>query len=430
MKGKIIFLILVVLCSLQLDGFSQISLSGDFRTRTEYRNGFMTLMKEGQDPALFTSQRSRINLGYTGDKYRVWMSVQDIRTWGMTAPQPIGDDGQFMAVHEAYVEYFVNKKFSVQGGRMELAYDDRRIFGSLDWAQAGRKHDLALLKYTDSTCAVHAGFAYNSRGEHLVDNFYTNANGYKAMQFVWANKKFKDLSLSFLFFNHGIDHQFTQTGKLENAIRYSQTIGTRWEYKKNRFAFNGFAYSQTGRDGINRQLNAYDINSDLNFDLTRKFTLIGGFEYLSGTSQLATDGVNRSFTPFYGTNHLFNGYMDYFFVGSQHWNNVGLQDVFVKFRYKIPKGFAAVHVHNFQSAADIRDLSDITGTGAMSRNLGNTVDFTVRQQVTKELTIQGGYSQMFGTESMEALKGSNRGGVNNWAYLWVIFKPDFLAKRQ
>lgn len=409
--------------------FAQISFDGDFRTRTEYRNGFMTMMKEGQDPALFTSQRSRINLGYTGDRYIVRMSVQDVRTWGVTAPQPIANDGGFLSVHEAYVEYFVNKKFSVKGGRMELVYDDHRIFGSLDWAQAARKHDLALFKYTDSTWAVHAGFAYNSQAENLVDNFYTNTNGYKAMQFLWANKKFRDLSLSFLFLNHGIDHQFEENGVQAHAIRFSQTVGTRWEYRKNRFAFNGFAYSQTGRDGINRELRAYDLNADLNYDITRKFTLTGGFEYLSGTSQLATDGVNRSFSPFYGTNHLFNGYMDYFFVGNQHWNSVGLQDVFVKFRYKIPRGFAAVHVHNFQSAADIRNLNEPVGGEGMNRNLGNTVDLTIRQQITQELAIQGGYSQMFATESMEMLKGSNKPGTNNWAYLWVIFKPNFMAKR-
>ena len=34
---------------------------------------------------------------------------------------------------------------------------------------------------------------------------------------------------------------------------------------------------------------------------------------------------NNSFTPFYGTNHKFNGHMDYFYVGN-HIGNVGLRE--------------------------------------------------------------------------------------------------------
>jgi hypothetical protein len=404
---------------------AQLSLTGDFRARSEYRHGFQSLAKDGQDAAFFTAQRSRINLNYGAERYHVRFSVQDVRTWG-SQPQIVGSDG-LMSVHEAWLEYFVTKKFSVKGGRMELAYDDHRIFGNLDWAMAGRKHDLMLLKYTDSTWTVHAGFAYNQDREQNITNLYTIPNSYKAMQYLWANKQFRDLSLSFLFLNNGL--QFTEeiNGVPNHSIKYSQTVGTRWAYKRNKFAFNGFGYSQTGKDGRNRDLSAYDIASDINFQVAPLVTLTGGFEYLSGTSQLETNpNINRSFSPFYGTNHLFNGYMDYFYVGN-HFNSVGLQDIYLKASYKLPKGFVSINCHNFQSAAAIRDVNSETGA-AMNSNLGNAVDLTIRQQFTKELAIQAGYSQMFATSSMEALKGGNRGLNNNWAYVWVIFKPDFMKK--
>ncbi len=36
-----------------------------------------------------------------------------------------------------------------------------------------------------------------------------------------------------------------------------------------------------------------------------------------------------AFTPLYGTNHKFNGWMDYFYVGN-HGSSIGLQDINAK----------------------------------------------------------------------------------------------------
>ena len=43
---------------------------------------------------------------------------------------------------------------------------------------------------------------------------------------------------------------------------------------------------------------------------------------------------NKAFTPFYGTNHKFNGFMDYFHVGN-HANSVGLIDIYTKVKTKL-----------------------------------------------------------------------------------------------
>jgi hypothetical protein len=60
--------------------------------------------------------------------------------------------------------------------------------------------------------------------------------------------------------------------------------------------------------------------------------LAAGYEYLSGNSYNKTDKV-YAFEPFYGTNHKFNGFMDYFYVGN-HINSVGLHDAWLKYGYK------------------------------------------------------------------------------------------------
>ncbi|MCY7359792.1 MAG: hypothetical protein LH609_20535 [Rudanella sp.] len=50
---------------------AQFTFSGQLRTRTEYRNGQGTVLKEADKAAFFTSQRTRISAAYAG--YRIPM---------------------------------------------------------------------------------------------------------------------------------------------------------------------------------------------------------------------------------------------------------------------------------------------------------------------------------------------------------------------
>lgn len=64
---------------------AQLTATGQFRTRTELRSGQGTLSPEGAVPALFTSQRSRLNIGYSSYRYKFFTSIQDVRVWGQDA---------------------------------------------------------------------------------------------------------------------------------------------------------------------------------------------------------------------------------------------------------------------------------------------------------------------------------------------------------
>ena len=76
---------------------------------------------------------------------------------------------------------------------------------------------------------------------------------------------------------------------------------------------------------------------DVAYTLKEKFTIGLGYEYISGQSKTDTtkayNDVNHAFNPIFGTNHKFNGYMDYYYV-SNHTNNVGLQDIIFRLNYK------------------------------------------------------------------------------------------------
>jgi len=111
--------------------------------------------------------------------------------------------------------------------------------------------------------------------------------------------------------------------------------------------------------------------------------------------------------------------MDYFYVGN-HTNTVGLSNPFLKIGYKKDKQSVAAHIHSFYSAADILDTST---SQKMDSNLGTELDLLYRYTFSPVMFIQVGYSQMFATESMEAIKGGDRNETNNWGYIMLKFTP-------
>ncbi|MEK6615250.1 MAG: hypothetical protein AABZ32_03935, partial [Bacteroidota bacterium] len=288
--------------------YAQFTLTGEIRPRTEYRHGYKSLMDTSQSGTVFTEQRSRLGFGYSSDKYKVGITLQDVRVWGSQS-QLNKTDG-LTSVHEAWGEYFFTKKLSTQLGRQELNYDDERIFGGVGWTQQARSHDVALLKYADSTFTVHIGAAYNQNAETNIGTSYTILNNYKELHFLWLNKKMGNINASFLAVNNG-----AQSPVAINSTRFSSTAGPYLEYKKDKIVASVRGYYQIGVDVSKKDMQAYFAGVDFSYTLMKKLTLGIGGEIISGQSQTDTTkaykDVNHSFNPLYGTAHKFNGYMDY-----------------------------------------------------------------------------------------------------------------------
>jgi hypothetical protein len=175
-------------------------------------------------------------------------------------------------------------------------------------------------------------------------------------------------------------------------------------------------------------LSGKDISAWLaSISISRKIAktdLSMGVDYLTGTDQGATR--NHSFIPYYGTNHKFYGFMDYFYVGNPHMN-VGLVDYYIKTTYKAgSKSTFLAHLHYFAAAADIDDPENIQKK--MSSGLGTEIDLVYDLNISKELNLKIGYSQMLATSSMEVIKGGSKEAVNAWAWAMVSFKPTFTRK--
>lgn len=393
--------------------YSQLKIDAELRPRAEYRHGFKTLFPNDANAAMFVSQRTRLNTSFSMDKLNFYISFQDVRVWG-DVPQLNIADANGLSLQQAWAEILLDRNFSLKLGRQEVVYDDSRIFGNVNWAQQARSHDMALLKYKKNDFRIDVGLAFNQSKEGLVGTNLTTPKTYKAMQFAWFHKEWNNFSGSFLFLNNGLQ---SSTG-----LKYSQTIGTHIKTKVYGLDIVSNLYYQFGNDILNRDLSAYLLGLEANYKATDKIKLGLGMELLSGNDYNTPGSKNYAFTPFYGTNHKFNGLMDYFYVGN-HANNVGLLDVYMKVNYKLnPKSSLTTFIHNFSAAADINTT--------VSKQLGTELDIVYGYKFTKEIGIKAGYSHMFPTEGMEILKGNNDNNTNNWGWVMVTIKPTLFSSKK
>lgn len=401
---------------------AQLDITGQYRVKPEFRNGYQQPLLASELPSFHVSQRARLGANYTHKLFKFKLSLQDVRTWGNTSNIAIDDNG-YLSVYEANVSLFFGKKWSVKMGRQPISYDNQRIFGELDWAMQGRRHDAALVKFRDNQWKVDVGLTYNNEKPTYSHPTYT-LNNYKTFQYVWAEKKWTDFKASLLFLNNGMEYIYTVDSTEYGAIYYSQTFGTHLEYKKEKVELTGFGYYQTGFDQSKRGIIAYNASLEAAYKPSDKLKLSLGGEILSGTSQdPSADEYNRSFSPLYGTNHKFNGYMDYFYVGN-HEKNVGLNDVYLKGKYKMNKfTFGLANHLFFANAAVINEDLFSPEPVQMDPFLGYEIDFTVKYQFADEVTIEAGYSHLFDTSTMREVKGTNNQTTSNWAYLMVVVKP-------
>jgi len=418
---------------------AQMTLTGEIRPRFEYLHGFGAPSDTLQKSSQFILQRTRLNFGYKADKFKTGIVLQDVRVWGNQSQLNLGDGGGSFGLHEGWAEYSFNTKIAMKLGRQELSYDDERMLGAVGWAQQARSHDAFVLKYADSTFTVHAGVAYNQNAAATVGTSYSIVKSYKEMQYLWFNKQIKSLNISLLALNVG-----QQSPAAINSTRYVTTVGTHTEYKtKPLYVGFNFYYQigndNTGTSGKIREVNAMNTAIDVAYTMKEKFTAGLGYEYLSGQSGTDTTtaykNINHAFNPFFGTNHKFNGYMDYYYVGN-HLNTVGLQDIIVRLKYKAEKWNVALDFHQFMAAADVLDSKELTKTGqykAMNSSLGSEIDLTFAYNLTGGVGIQAGYSHYLPSETLGMVKGvkdwkgdGRTDQTSNWAYVMITFKPNFL----
>jgi hypothetical protein len=392
----------------------KLAVEAQVRPRAELRNGAFTLRQEGEESAFFVSQRSRLTAVYTYDKISVGLSAQNVRVWGQSG-QITRNDGDLTTFNEAWAAYQFDEATSIKIGRQALSYDDQRILGALDWHQAGRWHDVALFRYEPESFTLHAAAGVSQDNENVLGNFYREPGGnYKNMQMLWFEKPLSEsYRFSLLLLNTGFEVAS------DSSTSYMQTMGGNFYKTGDLLDLTATFYYQAGENTVGQDVNALLASLYGSYQLTQKFFLLGGVDYVSGESMI--DGGaddSQAFNPLYGTHHKFYGLMDYFYVGNPH-GNVGLFDQFLGLAFApSPQLKFQLTGHHFNAAAELAGEA-----GNPTADLGTELDFTFLWKAEEYLTIVGGYSQMFATENMETIKGGENDVVNNWAWLMFNFRP-------
>ncbi|MCL2501528.1 MAG: alginate export family protein [Bacteroidales bacterium] len=404
------------------DDEQSFSLSGQIRSRAEYRNGAFFPRHQGTLPATFINNRARLSMDFKKSYLEFKMSAQHVSVWG---EDPLVDRNGRMMMNEAWAKMYVGNGFFAQLGRQPLSYDDERLLSVIDWHVSGRYHDVLKLGYEDPLNKLHLILAYNQIEEKRSGgNFYMGEQPYKNMQTIWYHhgNNSTPFNISLLMINLGWE---VGSPSLPESS-YMQTWGTHLSYKPGHWNITGSLYGQTGKNDFDIKVSAFMGSIRLAYALNPAWSVWIASDYLSG--QKNDSEKITSFNTLYGANHKFYGAMDYFYASPYLTSNPGLWDNQFGVLYKASdKVDMSLNYHYFSAINNKVRYS--TAWIDIKKGLGSEFDFQINCTIMKDIRLIVGYSFMLGTESMNIIKGGDHKRWQDWGWISLNINPQLLFYR-
>jgi hypothetical protein len=397
---------------------AQFSVNADISPRAELRHGYRILPGENDKVAGHVNQRTRLSLAFQKDNIRTHISFQDVRVWGQ---EPLLSNIPSMSIHEAWAEMMFNNNLALKIGRQQLSYDNQRFFSFNDWHPFARKHDLALLKYKSDAGELHFGTAFNQEWEAYGRNFGTqyDINAYKYMNYLWYHTPLTDsarlslLALADGYQNPGNNEEFNIRGTW--SAFFTMNINAA------ELVFN--PAFQHGKTRLGQDIRAFYFRLEGSLGITEKIRSTLGTEFFSGNDAPdLNDDIFRAFDVPYGAGHANSGFMDYFTNYPVHTGGAGLINPYFKNRIQFDtRAFLNADLHLFFIQNDYLHNDE-----TINKYLGTEVDLTLNYRFNDFTSIIGGFSTMFGTESMEIIKGGSKNKFAYFAYIMLRIRPKLL----
>lgn len=416
----------------------EFDLNAEYRPRAEVRSGYSQPLAKDLSPDLLMMQRVRLNAAYKSKLINARLSIQDSRVFGEVNQKGAAVNKDVKApnlfLYEAWAELVFPKGIAFRIGRQALSYDDQRLLSVCNWNNTGSAHDLALLTYRFNGFKADLGYAYNNdQSNPLTSDYdYGTTSFYKTMAYLWLSQRFghSGWNISAIAVSTG----FQETIKDEEGVEsyqnhYKYTYGGNVEFKKKDIPFSLYAtaYGQSGETNKGIDLSAFMLALKLNYQIVKPLDITGGIDYFSGTSKDADKKKSNTFTGLYGTNHRFNGAMDYW--TSTALPTGGLIDLYLSARYKVCDQVTLLgSFHSFRLAKEMEISSN--------KGLGNEIDLDVTYKFCKIATIQAGWSTYLTSDLTNVVRGVT--GVASptkdtdtrlaqWAYLSLTITPDLFT---
>lgn len=333
-----------------------------------------------------------------------WLSatleLQDVRAWGEEL-STVEASADGLDLHQAFVEGRCPLGLALRVGRQEIAFDNERLVGALDWVDTGRVFDGVKL-------------SYRRRGLEL-DTFWARTGEKNVLARDAAGKVVRgaveDADLGALRVRHAGFAPLRPTliaiyDRLPAIRQHRATFGLYLDGEPARgLRYSGEFYLQTGRRsnaGSSQKLLATLGAASASYTLPVRGApgLALWFEHLSGDDD-ARDGTLRGFDTLYATNHKFYGFMDLFTNIPVDTGGMGLVDVGGRvFVAPWTRLTLLLDYHHLEQAK----RHPVTRT----TTLGNELDLLARVKLNRFLSVEGMAALFLPKLGLANLRGGGR----------------------
>jgi hypothetical protein len=450
-------------------GFSQFTISGEFRPRAEYRDGYIKLRDSSKTPYLDILGRNRLIFEYDNEKFSAKFSFQQAYVFGENNYASDTITRNTINIYEGWFRYKFAKSFAIKIGRTELIYDDGRLFGNSNWSTRGTSHDVGIIEWQDKARNYRGdfGFAINNAAPASIFLASYPVKSYKYMAYVYEQRKmFKDqLTISMLAIldvfqkpntttTQTIDTLYiingsndtigttvlpqpitiTDTKTYPTQLYGRFTIGGTAGFTKNKFKIFASGYYQTGRFNDGRKISAGMYSIFASYQVFKPLNLLIGHEILSGNDYSDTEGLktkSTSFSTLYSSSHGFYGYMDLFTATTALGNGAGLTDLYLRANLKFSEKISLEGTFRYfglqKGYLYAKGKNGTASYIAVDKHLGSEVDLMFVYKPVKNFEINTAYCFFLPTSTMEQFSGL-KAGTSEWAqyaYIMLTYKPTF-----
>jgi hypothetical protein len=406
----------MIILAMSLTASAQFMIDGQLRQRAEFRDGYRQLPSENSNPAALIAQRTRLNLSYAHDeRLRTRISFQDLRVWGAEEQMVMKPS---FGLYEAWLALDFTESFSLQAGRQELRYDkSQRLMSFNDWAPRGRTHDAIVFKYENANSKLHIGGAFNQSQDKTFETHYPLDN-YKTLNYLWYNTNLTpSLNTSFHFIADGFEHP-DDPEEFNVRLTWAGFL----TYNPGSFELRFQPAFQHGKTESGQDISAFYTLLEAHTNWSDNVNTTAGFELFSGNDAEDPGDKFNAFSDLYGVGHARNGFMDYFISFPNHTKNAGLINPYIRNNFKVSDNTtlsADLHLFFIQN-------NFVYESETIDKYLGTEVDLTVNYRFNDITRIFAGYSVLFASESMEAIKGGSKDEFAHWAFVMIRITPRFL----
>ena len=371
--------------------------SGQVRSRLQINNNDFNT-----DTGMNTFNELRTRLGVKfipTDDVLGFFQIQDSRVYGTETGTMA--DMKNLDLHQGYfaVKNIFELPVDLQLGRMEIAFANQRLIGSVGWHNVGRSFDGSVLNlHTEQGTIGLITARTNESG--IVDD----SSDFHVSALLGDIKLVENIKIQPYIIGEMLSRQ--------DFSRY--TLGVYLAGK-----IGGLSHEIEGSYQMGTQQKDVDIAAFM-FAFNLKYALKGslkpsigfGVDYLSGD-----DGEDATkykvFNTLYATNHKFYGFMDYFLNIPVHTYGKGLIDIHAKASIMpFDKFTVAASFHNFSANADYILTDETTSTA-----FGSEMDITVTYKYNKVVKFQGGFSVFSPGAIFKETKGED---TSNYGYLMAV----------